>query len=79
MAPEKKAYTWICTMLSSVDFCQLPGRYGSFKWPQLQELHKILFGKEFDSAHDALADVVACGDCLFELIKRDVITLHQEL
>ena len=79
MAPEKKAYTWICTMLSSVDFCQLPGRYGSFKWASLVELHQILFNKGFEGNHEALADVVACGDCLFELIKRGVITLPQEL
>lgn len=79
MRPIKRNYTWICTMLSSVDFCQLPGNYGSFKWPTLIELHQKLFNKGFDSAHDALGDVKACADCLFELIKRGVITLPKEL
>src|SRR5699024_5889859 len=61
-----------CTMLSTVDYCQLPGSY-RFKWPKLQELHKKLFGKEFDDAHDAGADVTATRECFFELKKRGII------
>lgn len=68
----------VCTMHSSTDFCQLPGRYG-YKWPNLTELHKILFGRGFEGAHDALADVVACADCFFELRKRGVIVEDNKL
>ena len=35
----------ICTMKSSIDFCQLPGFRG-FKFPTLQELYKKLFKQD---------------------------------
>ena len=62
----------IDTMKEATDYCQLPGNYG-YKWPNLTELHTKLFGKAFEGAHDALADVKACADCFFELKKLGVI------
>jgi len=56
----------ICTMLSSVNLCKLPSHYG-YKWPKLMELHKVLFGVEFEDAHDALADIEACAKCFWKL------------
>ena len=61
-----------CTMKESVDFCQLPGKYG-FKWPTLSELHQILFDEPLRNAHDATADCLACMRCFQELKRRDVI------
>lgn len=61
-----------CTMKSSTDYCKLPGKKG-FKSPRLAELHRILFGKDFDNAHNALADVEATARCFWELRKRGVI------
>ena len=55
-----------CTMKESTDFCRLPGNYG-FKYPNLTELHRKLFKKAFDGAHDALADVRACKAAYYEL------------
>lgn len=49
-----------CTMKAMTPICRLPGSYG-FKWPQLQEAHQHCFGSGFDGAHDAMADVRACG------------------
>jgi len=67
----------ICTMESSTNFCRLPGKFrGKFKWPSLQELHRILFNEDFDGAHDAMADVTACSKSLIELINRKVIVLR---
>ena len=62
-----------CTMKESTAFCALPGRYGDFKYPNLTELHRKLFKKAFDNAHDALADVRACKAAFFELRLRGVI------
>lgn len=62
----------ICTMLSTTEFCGLPGKYGN-KWPKLQELHVKLFGEEFQGAHDAIIDVRALSRCYFELIDRGII------
>ena len=48
--------------------CQLPGKFaGKFKWPNLQEAHQHAFGKPFDGAHDAMADLRACKDVYFWL------------
>jgi len=59
-----------CTMIYGTGVCKLPGRYGKYKWPKLQELHKFLFGEEFKDAHDALADVRATRRCYYEMIKE---------
>lgn len=61
-----------CTMLSSTNFCEIPGPYGN-KWPKLQELHARLFQEGFDDAHNALADVRACSKCYFELRRIGVM------
>lgn len=49
-----------CTMKAMTPICKLPGQYGDYKWPKLQEAHRHAFGIEFDGAHDAMADVRAC-------------------
>lgn len=68
----------ICTMLSSVDFCKISSNSGErYKWPKLSELHTILFGKDFQDAHDAFVDTSACARCFFELRKRKVINISQ--
>lgn len=69
--PEK-----ICTMQSTTDICKLPGPYG-FKWPSLQELHKFLFGCDFEGAHDASDDVTATAKCFFELKKRNLLVITE--
>jgi len=65
----------ICTMSTTTDYCKLPGKYGNYKWPKLEELHHILFEEGFDGAHEALADVKATSRCLIELIKRGIIKI----
>ena len=35
----------LCTMKASTYFCNIPGPYGP-KWPKLEELYEILFGKQ---------------------------------
>ena len=62
----------VCTMYGATKFCNLPGKFGP-KWPKLIELHRNLFGKDFDGAHDAGADVLACKTCYFELKRIGVL------
>lgn len=62
----------ICTMKSSTDYCKISGNKG-FKYPRLQELYSILFGRSFDNAHDAMADVKATLECFNELRRRGII------
>lgn len=62
----------ICTMQNTIDFCAIPGKYG-YKYPKLQELHKKLFGEEFEDAHNALSDIRATLKCYLELSRRGII------
>lgn len=63
----------VCTMQSSTEYCAIPGKRNSYKFPNLTELHTKLFGRGFDDAHTALADVKACADSFFELRRLGVI------
>ena len=55
-----------CTMKASTDICQIPGPYGN-KWPKLQETYKYFFNKEFEGAHDAMADIRACAEVYYPI------------
>ncbi len=58
-----------CTMQKTTDICKLPGKFGSYKWPQLQEAYKHFFGAAFEGSHDAMADVKACDRVYCEINK----------
>lgn len=60
-----------CTMKDIGHISNLPK-----KRPRLWLLYTHLFGKEFDNAHDAMADIEATKDCFLELAKRWEITLN---
>lgn len=65
----KKTY---CTMNSE----QTKAYMGSSKWPKLKDLYFKCFNKDFDNAHNALADVEATKDCFMYLLNEWVITLY---
>lgn len=70
-----------CTMLNSRDTLCLPlsaaqasffrdtGNDQKYKNPRLTEAYQHFFQKDFEGAHDAMADVRACRDVYFELHK----------
>jgi TPR repeat protein/DNA polymerase III epsilon subunit-like protein len=62
----------LCTMEASTDYCKIPGSYG-YKWPKLQELHKKLFGCEFEDAHNSMSDVKATLKCFKEMKRLEWI------
>lgn len=64
----------ICTMHASTKYCKIEGTRG-YKWPKLQELHKVLFGEEFEDAHNAMSDVKATAKCFWELKRLGVIKI----
>ncbi|HRE52263.1 MAG TPA: 3'-5' exonuclease [Flavitalea sp.] len=68
----------ICTMMKSTSFCKIPGANGRPKWPKLEELYHKLFNKSFAGAHNALADVEACAECFYELVRLGVITIEAQ-
>ena len=60
-----------CTMKESTEIVRIPSKFGnSFKWPKLIELHTFLFGKGFDSAHNALVDTTALVNCYYKLQEK---------
>ena len=66
----------ICTMKSSTDYCKIPG-YRGYKWPKLQELHKKLFGYEFEDAHNSMCDINATLKCFKEMKKKGLLPIWQ--
>jgi len=58
----------VCTMLSAKPVLKLPGKYGDYKWPSLDEAYRTLVDADgFEGAHDAMVDVRAAAAVLFAL------------
>lgn len=73
-------YEHFCTMKDKriMTYCDAKNKRGKLKWPKLEELYQRLFEKDFENAHNAMADVRATKDCFFELVKREVIGLDEK-
>ena len=56
----------LCTMLECTPICQIPSKWGGFKWPKLSEAYKFFFKEELKDAHDALTDVIGCKRVYFD-------------
>lgn len=67
---EKK--THICTMKSTVNFCQIPNNYG-YKYPKLSELYSKLFSHNVKNYHNAEIDVFLTLKCFKKLKKIGVL------
>lgn len=72
-----------CAMTCAKSICKIPGttkmKYAGhlgFKQPKLIEAYRHFFDKDFDDAHDALADVRATKDVFFEMMKRGHIKIE---
>lgn len=57
----KFKFVSFCTMHAMTQHCKLPGSYGDYKWPKLQEAYQHCYGCSFEGAHDAMADLEACA------------------
>ena len=64
-----------CTMKATTNICKIPSARGGYKWPKLMEAYKHFFGKEFEKAHDAFADMYAMKEVFFELVKLGLTPL----
>lgn len=64
-----------CTMKASTNICKIPSARGGYKWPKLMEAYKHFFGREFDKAHDAFADMMAMRDVFMVLVKLNLTPL----
>ncbi|MEO1021908.1 MAG: DNA polymerase III subunit alpha [Bacteroidota bacterium] len=63
----------IDTKDDGTEYCKIPGgKGGGYKWPTLTELHRALFNKGFEDAHDAAADVEATARIFLEMVRLGV-------
>lgn len=75
VADEWKQSRAECTARMATPVCAIPptermkaaGRF-HHKTPNLGEAYRHLFGRDFDGAHNALADVSACRDIYFAML-----------
>lgn len=66
----------IDTKDEGTEYVAIPNGRGGFKWPTLTELHKKLFGKDFEDAHDAAADVEATARCFLEMVRLGITQVN---
>lgn len=58
----------------TAEYCKMPGgKGGKFKLPKLIDFHKLLFGEDFSSAHNACADVEATARVFLECVRLGVL------
>lgn len=61
-----------CSMMPYKDLMQMPGNYGDFKWPSLDEVCAWLRIPR-DGAHDALGDVYTTMRVWYELRRHNIV------
>lgn len=57
-----------CTMQSLTQRMKLPGKFGKYKWPKLDEAYQFCFGTAVpgrEEHHGAMVDLLACKDIFF--------------
>lgn len=63
-------------IISRIDTMKPTTELVNWKWwkrPKLKDLHKFLFGEEFENAHDAMADIEATMNCFLKLYEETKI------
>lgn len=65
-----------CPMLLATDICKLPGKYGSYKWPKVQEAYDFFFGKtDYVEEHRGADDAMHEAEIVYELYKRGIFKI----
>ena len=64
-----------CLMQEATWFCKLKGKGPGYKWPSLQEIHKKIYGAEYDKAGEAQTDVAVTALAFFHLLDLNAIEI----
>ncbi len=65
-----------CPMLLSTDILKLPGKYGNYKWPKVEEAYDYYFSdNDYVEAHRGADDAMHEAEIVYELYKRGIFTI----
>lgn len=65
-----------CPMLQATNVCKLPGRYGRYKWPKVEEAYVFFFPEsKYVEEHRGLDDAKHEAEIVFELYKRNLFNV----
>lgn len=67
-----------CPMLLSTEICKLPGRFGLYKWPKVEEAFDFFFpDNEYTEKHRGADDAKHEAMIVYELYKRGIFKVNQ--
>lgn len=61
-----------CTMETGTYYTKIETYNGDYKWPNLIELYRHLFGYDFKGAHNSFDDIRATRECFWEMLRLDI-------
>ncbi len=65
-----------CPMILSTNILKLPGKYGDFKWPKVEEAYDYFFSNNnYTEKHRGADDAMHEAEIVFELIKRGIFKI----
>lgn len=65
-----------CPMLISINVCRIPGRYGGYKWPSVQEAYDFFFpDSNYTEKHRGADDAFHEADIVYELYKMGLFKI----
>lgn len=68
--------TLACPMKLSTNVCKIPGSYGGYKWPKVQEAWYYFFGNTgYVEKHRGADDAYHEADIVYELYKREIFKI----
>lgn len=70
-----------CPMHTCTNICKLPGKYGDYKWPKVEEAMATLFPekKDYVEAHRGCSDALDEAQIVYKLYKMDKFSIPAEL
>lgn len=66
-----------CPMLLSTDIVKLPGKFGNYKWPSVEEAYKFFFpDSNYVELHRGADDALHESEIVLELFKRGIFKVE---
>jgi DNA polymerase-3 subunit epsilon len=60
----------VCLMKLATRIMQMPGQYGDYKWPKLEEFYEWLYGEPLVGNHNSETDARTGGWCAFKILEQ---------